>query len=403
VNTIIVKRIIILLTLLNLTWNSVFAQDVNNPIVFAMPVLTVVPDARAAGMGDIGVATLPTANDQHWNASKYVFNEAKTGVSLSYIPWLRGIGTANINLLYLTGFYRIDNRQAIGASLRYFSLGAMTFWGEQQEFIKSSNPNEMALDVSYSRLLGEYFSAGVTFRYLRSDIAGGYYTGTNTVLEPANAWSADIGFYYNKPIRLGAMTGIASAGLSITNIGSKMNYGDYTNEKPEFNTYFLPTTGRLGGNLKLDLDYYNELSFGVELSKYLVPTPPTRVTTAAGKDSIVAGKDNNVSMLKGMIQSFVDAPGGFREELEEIMIGVGAEYTYSRVFSVRGGYYHDSKWPNHKYVTLGAGIIYYMFNLDVSYLVPVVSGLQSPLANTLHITLSIDFGKSMRRRTFANN
>jgi hypothetical protein len=397
VKIIIVKKTIILLALLSFTVSSVLAQDANNPIVFAMPVLTVVPDARASGMGDMGVATLPTTNDQHWNASKYVFNDAKSGVSLSYIPWLRGIGTSNINLLYLTGFYRIDNKQAIGASLRYFSLGAMTFWGEQQEFIKSSNPNEMAIDVSYSRLLGEYFSAGVAFRYLRSDIAGGYYTGANTILEPANAWSADIGFYYNEPIRLGAMTGIVSAGLSITNIGSKMNYGYKENESLE-KTYFLPTTLRLGGNLKLDLDYYNELSFGVEVSKYLVPTPPT-----VSGDSIIAGKDNNVSMLKGMIQSFGDAPGGFREELEEFIIGVGAEYTYSRVFSVRGGYYHDSKWPNHKYATVGAGIIYYMFNLDLSYLIPVVSGLQSPLANTLHITLSIDFGKSMRRRTFANN
>jgi hypothetical protein len=389
-----------LLALLNLAMSKISAQDVNNPIVFAMPVLTVVPDARASGMGDIGVATLPTANDQHWNASKYVFNEARSGVSLSYIPWLRGIGTSNINLLYLTGFYRIDNKQAIGASLRYFSLGAMTFWGEQQEFIKSSNPNEMAIDVSYSRLLGEYFSAGVAFRYLRSDIAGGYYSGTNsvTILEPANAWSADIGLYYNEPIRMGAMTGIVSAGLSITNIGSKMNYGYKENESME-KTYFLPTNMRLGGNLKLDLDYYNELSFGVEVSKYLVPTPPE----VDGNGEIVSGKDNNVSVLKGMVQSFYDAPGGFGEELEELVIGAGAEYTYSRVFSVRGGYYHDSKWPNHKYVTVGAGIIYYMFSLDLSYLVPVVSGLQSPLANTLHITLSIDFGKSMRKRTFANN
>jgi hypothetical protein len=345
-------------------------------------------------MGDMGVATLPTTNDQHWNASKYVFNEAKSGVSLSYIPWLRGIGTSNINLLYLTGFYRIDNKQAIGASLRYFSLGAMTFWGDQQEYVKSSNPNEMALDVSYSRLLGEYFSAGVAFRYLRSDITGGSFNNSGTVLRPANAWSADIGVYYNEPIRMGAMTGIVSAGLSITNIGSKMNYGDEEKEK----TYFLPTTLRLGGNLKLDLDYYNELSFGVELSKYLVPTPPT-----VRGDSIIAGKDNNVSMLKGMIQSFGDAPGGFKEELEEIVVGIGAEYTYSRTFSVRGGYYYDYKWPQHKYATVGAGIIYYMFSFDLSYLIPVVSGLQSPLANTLHITLSIDFGKSMRRRTFANN
>jgi hypothetical protein len=376
--------------------NGVFAQDAYNPIVFAMPILTVVPDARASGIGDMGVATLPTANDQHWNASKYVFNEAQSGVSLSYIPWLRGIGS-NINLLYLTGFYQIDNKQAIGASLRYFSLGQMTFWGDQQEFIKSSNPNELALDVSYSRLLGEYFSAGVAFRYLRSDIAGGYYTGNNTILNPANAWSADIGFYFNKPVRMGAMTGIVSLGASITNIGSKMNYGYKENETMD-KTYFLPTTMRLGGNLKLDVDYYNELSFGVEVSKYLVPTPPTMKG-----DSIIAGKDNNVSVPMGMIQSFYDAPGGFREELEEFILGVGAEYTYARVFTVRGGYSHDAKWSQHRYATMGVGIIYYMFSFDVSYLVPVMSGLQSPLANTLRLTLSIDFGKSMTRRTFANN
>jgi hypothetical protein len=377
--------------------NSVSAQNAYNPIVFAMPVLTVVPDARASGMGDMGVATLPTSNDQHWNAAKYVFNEAKSGLSLSYIPWLRNVGS-NINLLYLTGFYRLDNKQAIGASLRYFSLGSMTFWGDQQEFIKSSNPNEMELDVSYSRLLGEYFSAGVTFRYLRSDIAGGYYSDASTILEPANAWSADIGFYYNEPVRIGAMTGIVSAGVSITNIGSKMNYGNYNSDKPEFNTYFLPTTGRIGGNLKLDLDYYNELSFGVEVSKYLVPTPPTMKG-----DTIISGKDNNVSVPMGMIQSFYDAPGGFGEEIKEFMIGVGAEYTYARMFSARGGYCHDVKWPNHRYATMGVGIIYYMYSFDVSYLVPVVSGLQSPLANTLRLTLSIDFGKSMTRRTFANN
>jgi hypothetical protein len=367
-----------------------------------MPVLSVVPDARASGMGDMGVATLPTSNDQHWNAAKYVFNEAKSGLSLSYIPWLRNVGSS-INLLYLTGFYRIDNKQAIGASLRYFSFGPMTFWGVDQEFIKSSNPNEMALDVSYSRVLGEYFSAGVAFRYLRSDIAGGYYSDVNTILEPANAWSADVGFYYNKPIRLGAMTGIVSAGVSITNIGSKMNYGYKENESME-KTFFLPTTGRIGGILKLDLDYYNELSFGVELSKYLVPTPPKiEKNEITSKDEIVAGKDNNVSVPMGMIQSFYDAPGGFREELKEFIVGVGAEYTYARVFNVRGGYCHDDKWQNHRYATLGVGIVYYMYSFDVSYLIPVNADQSNPLANTLRLTLSIDFGKSMTRRTFANN
>jgi hypothetical protein len=174
-----------------------------------------------------------------------------------------------------------------------------------------------------------------------------------------------------------------------------MNYGYKENESME-KTYFLPTIMRIGGNLKLDLDYYNELSFGAEVYKYLVPTPPTMKG-----DTIIAGKDDKVSVPMGMIQSFYDAPGGFTEELKEFMIGAGAEYTYARVFSVRGGYCHDIKWPNHRYATMGVGIIYYMFSFDVSYLIPVVSGLQSPLANTLHLTLSIDFGKSMTKKTFA--
>jgi hypothetical protein len=393
VNTITGK--IILLSLFIFFVGSLFAQsskDSNNPIEFAMPVLTVSPDARAAGMADIGVATMPSINDQAWNVSKYVFNESRAGISLSYVPWLRSIGNSNVNLLYLTGFHKLGNRQAIGASVRYFSLGDMVFLGENAEFIRASSPNEFTIDLSYSRLLGEYFSAGVAFRYLRSDIAGGYYSEDYAVLEAADGWAGDIGFYYRRPVRLGAMNSEVSAGLSISNIGTKMNYAY---DKSFNQSYFLPTTLRLGGNLQMDLDYYNELSVSLEFSKYLVPTPPKRDANG----NILEGENDDVSVIKGMIQSFYDAPGGFLEEMKEIMIGAGGEYIYSRMFKARAGYYHDFKNPNQQFFTIGAGITYFMFTLDLSYLFPVVSGLNSPLANTIRLTLSIDFGKTMARKS----
>ncbi len=408
INTIL-KKINILTLLIGLPF-SVFAQTPitpdDTPIKFAMPILTVAPDARAAGMGDIGAATQPSVSDQAWNCAKYVFNDSKSAVALSYIPWMRNVGSTNINLLYLTGFYKIDNKQAIAASLRYFSLGDLMFIGINNEAIRSSNPNEFAIDVSYSRLLGQYFSIGAAFRYLRSDLAGGYYSQEgNVVLEPANGVAADVGFFFNKPIRMGNMISEVSAGVSITNIGSKMAYAY---ESGSDKSYFLPTTLRLAGGLKMDLDYYNELAFSLELSKYLVPTPPIyeRDSNGAivydenGNPIIIAGMDDNVSVPKGMIQSFYDAPGGFSEELREIMLGVGVEYTYSRMFKARVGYFNDPKNAQHRYFTLGAGLVYSMFTLDLSYMLPVVSGFQSPLANTIHITLAVDFGKTQSRRSF---
>ncbi|MDR3236537.1 MAG: type IX secretion system outer membrane channel protein PorV [Prevotellaceae bacterium] len=381
------------LLLFSLGVSNMYAQD-KHPVVFAMPVLTIVPDAKAAGMGDIGVATQPGVNDQYWNVAKYILNDASSGLSASYIPWLHNIGSANINLMYLSGFYKIDRKQAIGVSLHYFSLGSMDFYDAGQQFIKKVNPNEFAIDASYSRLLGAYFSAGVAFRYLRSDITGGAFIDDDGIkIEPANAWGADIGFYYNRPTHIQSYTARIAAGLSISNIGSKVNYNA---DDPNRTPYFLPTILRLGGNLAFDMDSRNEFSFGLELSKYLIPTPPVRDNTTL---EILEGKDDDVSGPMGMIQSFYDAPGGFSEELREIMIGVGVQYTYLRTLSVRGGYHHDAIWPNQKYVTVGLGIAYKIYGFDVSYMIPVASGLASPLANTLHISLSIDLSKIIKRKT----
>ncbi len=395
------KTIFLLAVLLSFAGRAVAQQDEPtdfsrlSPLKFAMPILTVSPDAKAGGMGNLGVASQPSVNDQAWNVAKYVFNDSRSAISLSYVPWLRNLGSSNINLLFLTGFYKIDQKQTIAASLRYFSLGDLVFIGSQEEYIRSSNPNEFALSISYSRLLGQYFSIGAAFQYLRSDLAGGYYTTSNAEagLSPANGVAADLGFFYNQPLRLGSMMSEISAGLSITNIGTKMAY---TYESNSDKSYFLPTTLRLGGGLKLDLDYYNELAISVELGKYLVPTPPFRDLDG----NVIKGKEDNVSVIQGMLQSFYDAPGGFSEELREITEAVGIEYTYSRMFKVRTGYFNDPKNNQHRYFTLGAGLIYTMFSFDLSYMVPVVSGFQGALANTVHITFSVDFGKTQTRRTF---
>jgi len=356
------------------------------PLKTAMPILTIAPDARSAGMGDIGVATTPSINDLAWNCAKYVFNELDGGISLSYIPWMRNVGSTNINLLYLTGFYKLDERQAIAASIRFFALGNLDFRDGLGHQVRAANPNEFAIDASYSLLLGEFFSIGAAFRYLRSDLAGGRYSSDGIMLSPANGAAADIGFFYNQPVHRGGAISNISAGLSIINIGTKMGY---TYDKSVDKGHFLPTTLRLGGGIEMSIDYNNSILFSLEFSKYLVPTPP--VKDQDGK--IVAGKDDYVSVPLGMIQSFYDAPDGFSGELRKIMTGLGAEYNYNNFFKLRAGFYYDPKNSQHRYATVGVGLVYSNYVVDFSYLIPTSYGSQSPLANTIHLTFGVNFGK----------
>jgi len=398
--------IFIFLLWLNGTWaqSSITVSDLtqNSPLKMAMPILTIAPDARASGMGDIGAATAPSINDQAWNCAKYVFNEYDMGISLSYIPWMRNVGANNIHLLYLTGFYKFAENQAIGASIRFFSLGNLEFRNADGVFFRSSKPYEFAIDVSYSLRLGEYFSIGAAFRYLRSDLSGGAYTGDATLpMSAANGVAADVGFFYNEPLDGGGLFSNVSAGVSIANIGTKMAYSyDKINDKG----YFLPTILRLAGGVEMGITHNSTLAFSLELSKFLVPTPPRYAKDEDGaiiKDDngnpiIVAGRDDQVSMPLGMIQSFYDSPDGFSGELRKIMIGAGAEYNYADFLKFRAGFYYEPNNPQHRYATLGVGITYSMFNIDLSYLIPVVSGLQSPLANTVHITLGVNIGEPNR-------
>jgi len=354
-----------------------------HPIQFAMPILVIAPDARAGGLGDIGVATSPSTNAQNWNPAKYAFLETQMGASLSYIPWLRNVGANNINLFYLTGYYKFDDKNSIGASLRYFSVGSLPFLDEYQNPLMDANPNEFAIDFSYTRLLGENFSMSLTARYIRSDLTGGY-VDRNVRVNAAQAIAADVGLYYNKPIYIGNNPSTISFGAAISNVGSKMSYsltGD------DGNTYFLPTTLRVGSEWLINMNYDHDIAFNLELSKYLVPTPDT------------AGNVANVGIFEGMAKSFYDAPGGFKEELQEIMIGFGIEYTYAKQFMARAGYYYDYKSVTRKYLTIGAGLRYQMLTLDLSYLIPTVSGFSgNPLANTIHISLSVDLGEVFSNR-----
>ena len=372
-----------------------------NAIQTAVPFMTITPDSRAGGMGDVGVASEPDINSQYWNNAKYVFMESQGGVALSYTPWLRRL-INDINLAYLAGFYKLDDRQVVSAALRYFSLGQIIFtdnYGTPQGIYV---PNEFAIDAGYSRLLTDNFSGGIVFRFIRSDLTGGQSVGGGES-KAAMAVAGDLGFYYRKPdLRLGSKDAILGLGIQIANMGNKVSY-TADQEKS-----FLPINMRLGGALTINLDDYNSISLMADINKLLVPTPPVWATDsmgvairdADGNQVIAHGKNPFVAVPVGMFQSFYDAPGVvmddgsrsvWREEINEITYSVGLEYWYRRQFAIRGGYFHEhSTKGNRKYFTIGMGLRLNVFSLDFSYLVPVKQ--QNPLANTLRFTLGFEFG-----------
>ena len=372
-----------------------------NAIQTAVPFMTITPDSRAGGMGDVGVASEPDINSQYWNSAKYPFMESQGGVALSYTPWLRRL-INDINLAYLAGFYKLDDKQVVSAALRYFSLGQIIFtdnYGTPQGIYV---PNEFAIDAGYSRLLTDNFSGGIVFRFIRSDLTGGQSVGGGES-KAAMAIAGDLGFYYRKPdLRLGNTDAILGLGIQIANMGNKVSYTE-DQEKS-----FLPTNLRLGGALTINLDDYNSISLMADVNKLLVPTPPVWATDSIGapiRDSegnqvVAYGKNPFVTVPVGMFQSFYDAPGVvmddgsrsvWREEINEITFSVGMEYWYRKQFAIRGGYFHEHETKgNRKYFTVGMGLRLNVFSLDFSYLIPVKQ--QNPLANTLRFTLGFEFG-----------
>ena len=348
-----------------------------NPVDHAVVSQTIAPDARAAGMGDVGCATDPDVNSQYWNLAKYPFCISRAGVALNYTPWLRQL-VSDIDLAYMAGYYRIGDYGALSGSLRYFSLGEVYTADESDMTV---NPYEMSLDVAYSRMLSETFSMGVGLRWIYSDLRYDYSEDS----KPASAFAADIAFYYNNYVMLGNRECQLGLGLTATNIGSKISfYGDEESQ-------FIPANLRLGASLMIPVDEYNRFTLAADANKLMVPTVPRQGVEESNSDyqDRVRREYSDISSIKGMFDSFSDAPGGFKEEMEEIQWSVGAEYVYNDKFALRAGYHHESQSKgNRKYFTVGGGFRMSVFSLDVGY---VISTAQSnPLDQTLRFTLAFD-------------
>ena len=381
------KRILTMLLMAFMTLAAVAQKEQFNPIYTGVTSLSIAPDARAGALGDIGAATEPDANSQYWNPAKYPFNIARAGVSMSYTPWLRQL-VSDIDLINLAGFYRIGDYSALSGSLTYFSLGEV--FVENEMVIK---PYEMALDVAYSRMLSETFSAAIALRYIHSDLQYNYADD----MSPGSAFAADIALYYNNYVMLGNRECLLGLGLNASNIGTKISYDDgATNE-------FIPTNLRLGASLLVPIDEYNTISFSADINKLMVPTRPTYSQFLEengyeqGDNSYYSEYQtwlegtgyNDISPISGMFKSFSDAPGGFSEELKEIYGGIGVEYCYNQQFSVRGGYHYENEYKgNRKYFTVGAGFRMNVFSLDAAYLISTAQS--NPLDQTLRFSLSFD-------------
>jgi hypothetical protein len=351
-----------------------------NPLRTGVPALTIAPDARGGAMGDIGAATEPDFASQYWNPAKYAFAYSKASVGLSYTPWLSKL-IDDIHLVNVSGYYKLGDtdRSAIGASVRYFTLGNIPMTDQSGMLLNEVSPYEMAIDASYSLKFSETFAGAVAFRYIRSDLGAGVDEG----LDPGNAFAADVAGYFNNYVMMGSNECLLGLGFNISNVGNKISY-----DKGE-TSLFLPTNLRIGGSLLFPLDDYNTLSINADLNKYLVPTPPDLdgLDETARQEALEAF--NAISPISGIFRSFSDAPGGMKEELQEVMWSVGAEYAYDNQFFVRGGYFYESPYKgNRQYFSVGAGFKLTSFQMDVAYLISTVPS--NPLDQTLRFSLSFD-------------
>ena len=356
-----------------------------NPVNYAVISQTIAPDARGGGLGDVGVATDPDVNSQYWNPAKYPFNISRAGVSLNFTPWLRSL-VNDMNLAYLSGYYRIGDYSAVSASLRYFNMGEV--YTENPDANSNANANamtinpyEMSLDVAYSLMLSEKFSLAAAIRWIYSDMRFDYKEDSS----PASAFAADIAAYYQNYVVIGQRECQLGVGLNISNIGSKITFSG------EEYSEFLPANLRLGASLMIPIDEYNRITLAADANKFLVPTVPQQEEgedAAEYKDRVLR-EYNDVSAISGIFKSFSDAPGGFKEEMEEINYGLGAEYVYNDKFALRAGYHHESQSKgNRKYFTVGAGFKMNVFSLDAAYV--VATAKSNPLDQTLRFTLSFD-------------
>lgn len=357
-----------------------------NPVNHAVVSQTIAPDARSAGMGDVGAATDPDVNSQYWNPAKYPFTISRAGVSLNYTPWLRQL-VNDIDLAYLSGYYRIGDYSAVSASLRYFSLGEVitnfseTSLDDDMSNATTINPYEMSLDVAYSLMLSEKFSLAAGVRWIYSDLTYDYSDDKT----PGSAFAADIAGYYQDYLNIGARECQIGVGLNISNIGSKISFGG------DDNSEFIPTNMRLGASLMIPVDEYNRFTIAADANKLLVPTIPQQKEGESSEDynNRVQREYYDLSSISGIFKSFHDAPGGFNEELREIQWSVGGEYVYHDKFSLRAGYHHeDATKGNRKYFTVGAGFRMNVFSLDAGYV--MATAKSNPLDQTMRFTLTFD-------------
>lgn len=379
-----------------------------NTITTAVPFMGITPDSRAGGMGDAGTALSGSSTSIYWNTSMLNFAKEKSEISLSYTPWLRNL-TNDIHLSYLAGYLKLNDRNAIGGALRYFSLGEITFTDQTGNVIRDDKPSEFELTGAYAFRLSERMSIGLNGKFAYSNLTGGLtVAGVDTKAGVAGA--ADLSFtYYNDDAKIGKTKGVYTFATTINNIGNKIAYSATAQRD------FLPMNLKIGNSFKAKFDKYNSLLLAVDLQKLLVPTP-AYYDFVDGETTLISGKDDNVGVIAGMLQSFYDAPGApviddagnyvqnadgtfevnkgtrFKEELTEINIATGLEYWYNDVLAIRAGYFYENKNKgNRQYVNLGVGFKYNMFGIDISYLAST-NGKQSPLANTLRFTLRLNFG-----------
>jgi hypothetical protein len=396
------KKSILLLVVLSVVYLSGMAQNYNElagqegsrVITTAVPFMMIAPDARSGAMGEVGVATEPDANSMHWNPAKYAYIEKDFGFGISYTPWLRRL-VNDINLAYLSGYGRIDDMSTVAATLRYFSLGDITFTDEFGNELGTYRPNEFALDATYARKFSEFISGAVAARFIYSNLTQGQFVqGAET--SAGTSIAADVAVYYQKEVDLGRTDGEIRWGINISNIGTKISYS-----KTAIKRDFIPTNFRVGAGFTVNIDDYNSIGASLDVNKLLVPTPPVYlrdtsgnpVYDAEGNLVVEKGRNPDVSVVQGMIQSWYDAPYGFSEEMREFSFAFGVEYWYNKVFSLRGGFfYEDATKGNRKFFTVGAGLRYNVFGLDLAYLIPLEQ--QNPLENTLRFTLLFNFTRN---------
>ncbi len=385
---------------------SADGSDCNNTIITAVPFLRIVPDARFGAMGDVGIAMPADPNTMHFNASNLSFAPKDFSISATFTPWLRALGLNDVFLAYVSGYKHIDHAQTIGVGLRFFSLGQIQYTDDQGNPLQTVRPNEFELAFAYTRKLGKHFSAGLSAKYIFSNLGTGAVSGGQSMM-PAHGFAADLSFSFRKPFKLAKKDAIISAGLVFSNLGTKISYTQSANRD------YIPANMGIGMAFEYNFDSHNSIVLGLDCNKLLVPTPVRRLQydengdliKDANGDPILNPKydenGNGVADYKeqsvpaSIFTSFGDAPGGSFEEFSEVMWSVGIEYWYNKQFAVRFGHYNEHKFKgNRKFFTVGLGIRYKIFNINFSYLIPSQAGQRNPLDNTLRFSLIFDFGKA---------